>query len=89
MVRALGSFDGGENIGEGRSDDNIAIADFDHQGFEGAEKRAGLLLILIHLPIAGDYAATFGFAHLLVNASTPGSLRPPRNSRDAPPPVEM
>src|SRR5713226_2426181 len=27
-------------------------------------------------------------AHLLVRASTPGSLRPPRNSRDAPPPVE-
>src|ERR1700716_4044800 len=28
-------------------------------------------------------------AHLLVRASTPGSLRPPRNSREAPPPVEM
>src|SRR6267142_84072 len=27
--------------------------------------------------------------HLLVSASTPGSLRPPRNSREAPPPVEM
>src|SRR5216684_8911879 len=27
--------------------------------------------------------------HLLVRASTPGSLRPPRNSSDAPPPVEM
>ena len=27
--------------------------------------------------------------HLLVRASTPGSLRPPRNSREAPPPVEM
>src|SRR5207253_4061182 len=29
------------------------------------------------------------WAHLVVRASTPGSLRPPRNSRDAPPPVEM
>src|SRR5205823_9274054 len=27
--------------------------------------------------------------YLLVRASTPGSLRPPRNSREAPPPVEM
>src|SRR5580658_11290415 len=27
--------------------------------------------------------------HLLVRASTPGSLVPPRNSREAPPPVEM
>src|SRR5882762_4255859 len=27
--------------------------------------------------------------HLLVRASTPGSLRPPRNSREAPPPVEI
>src|SRR5216117_609581 len=27
--------------------------------------------------------------HLLVRASTPGSLRPPRNSSEAPPPVEM
>src|SRR5260370_29209425 len=27
--------------------------------------------------------------HLLVRASTPGSLCPPRNSREAPPPVEM
>src|SRR5579859_3845205 len=27
--------------------------------------------------------------YLLVSASTPGSLRPPRNSREAPPPVEM
>src|SRR6266436_820489 len=27
--------------------------------------------------------------HLLVKASTPGSLRPPRNSREAPPPVEI
>src|SRR6266568_54451 len=27
--------------------------------------------------------------HLLVRASSPGSLRPPRNSSDAPPPVEM
>jgi len=27
--------------------------------------------------------------HLSVRASTPGSLRPARNSRDAPPPVEI
>src|ERR1700730_14589933 len=27
--------------------------------------------------------------YLLVRASTPGSSRPPRNSREAPPPVEM
>src|SRR5205807_6224742 len=29
------------------------------------------------------------FCYLLVRASTPGSLRPPRNSGDAPPPVEI
>src|SRR6266436_1328591 len=43
---------------------------------------------------AGAGAERRGFAekkgnHLLVRASTPGSLRPPRNSSEAPPPVEM
>ena len=36
----------------------------------------------------GGYAEK-GSGHLLVRASTPGSFRPPRNSREAPPPVEM
>src|SRR5882724_563702 len=35
-----------------------------------------------------DFAEKRG-GHLLVRASTPGSLAPPRNSREAPPPVEM
>src|SRR5262245_34247984 len=36
--------------------------------------------------IRGEELLSF---YLLVRASTPGSLRPPRNSREAPPPVEM
>src|SRR6266478_9969467 len=44
--------------------------------------------------LVGASAECRGFAekrgtHLLVRASTPGSLRPPRNSREAPPPVEI
>src|SRR5229473_6535327 len=30
-----------------------------------------------------------GLIYLFVRTSTPGSLRPPRNSSEAPPPVEM
>src|SRR5258707_3962675 len=37
---------------------------------------------------SADFAKKSG-AHLSVRASTPGSLCPPRNSREAPPPVEM
>src|ERR1700757_3325815 len=87
--RTFGGFYRRRDVGERRRDYDVAIAHACHQRFERSEKHAGLRLILVHLPIAGDYPATFGCAHLLVNASTPGSLRPPRNSSDAPPPVEI
>src|SRR2546429_3439823 len=44
---------------------------------------------LIHLPIPGNRNTAFSGAHRFVSASTPGSFRPPRNSSDAPPPVEI
>src|SRR5205823_13020123 len=40
---------------------------------------------LVHLPVAGDEWNS----HMSASAATPGSVRPPRNSREAPPPVEM
>jgi len=36
-----------------------------------------------------QYEANQPLRYLFVSASTPGSFLPPKNSRDAPPPVEM
>src|SRR5271165_2892262 len=88
-LRALGGFHGGVNIREWRSDDHVAVFYSGHQRQQRGEKRARLRLIFVHLPVAGNYPASFYGAHLLVSASTPGSLRPPRYSSEAPPPVEM
>src|SRR5258705_2671641 len=51
---------------------------------------------LVHLPIACDkwdsHTVTVRLkpdTYLSVKAATPGSVRPPRNSSEAPPPVEM
>ncbi len=73
----------------GGGDDYIAIGNPGDHGDQRGEELARLRLGLIHFPVAGDNAATFCGAHLLVRASTPGSFAPPRNSREAPPPVEM
>src|SRR5208283_6098439 len=86
---AFCSLHGGGNIRERRSDDDIAVFHPRHQRKQRGKKRARLRLILVHLPVAGNYPAAFYSAHLSVSASTPGSLRPPRNSSEAPPPVEM
>src|ERR1700682_445283 len=67
-----------------------------HQRQEGGDVPARLFRRFVHLPIGDDEF----FAHkrikpksqrfyLFVNASTPGSFLPSRNSSDAPPPVEM
>src|SRR5580698_5541455 len=56
------------------------------------EKRARVRLRLVHLPIAGDHRPPLLLARahdLFVSASTPGSFSPAKNSREAPPPVEM
>src|SRR5271157_3158534 len=86
---ALGGLDGGGYIRKGRSDNDVAVFHSRHQRKKRGKKRPRLRLILVHLPVAGDYPAAFYGAHLSVSASTPGSLRPPRNSSEAPPPVEM
>src|SRR6266568_1770638 len=100
---AFCGFDGGRERGERRRNGNVAMFCVRNKREEGGEKRARLRERFVHFPIAGDYAAshvkTSGKtkdlstekkgAHLLVRASTPGSLRPLRNSMDAPPPVEM
>src|SRR5215468_7255502 len=74
---------------EWRSNHNIAIHHSRHQRVEPREKCARVRLRLIHLPVAGNHPPPFLCAHLFVKASTPGSFRPPRNSSEAPPPVEM
>src|SRR6266566_313104 len=93
-ARKLGR--GGEGC-KRRSDDDVAVRGVRDKGCEGGEKGARVRLCLVHLPVAGDDAAANRIGHLsgalearlFVSASTPGSLRPARNSSEAPPPVEM
>src|SRR5215468_2974638 len=57
-------------------------------GNECVEESTRFLNSLVHLPISSDYR-TSHFPPLSVNASTPGSFCPDKNSREAPPPVDM
>src|ERR1700751_3443145 len=72
--------------------DYVAVHCVADQRQKSCEKSARLRLRLVHLPVARHHRAAlcveFG-VHRLVSASTPGSLRPPKNSSEAPPPVEM
>src|SRR5712692_9115948 len=89
-VRAPRALDGGGDRRVRRCDDDVAMLCARGQRHKGGEERASVRLCLEHLPVAGNHATSFRSAHyLLVSASTPGSLRPARNSREAPPPVEM
>src|SRR6266849_11018132 len=90
VVRAPRALDGGGDRRVRRCDDDIAMFCARGKRHESGEKLACVGLRLEHLPVAGNDATSFRWAHYLsVSASTPGSLRPPRNSREAPPPVEM
>src|SRR5579864_8144967 len=89
-VRAARALHRHSECGVRRCNDNVAVFCAGDQGHERGEERPRLALRLEHLPVSGNDATSLRCAHyLLVSASTPGSLRPPRNSREAPPPVEM
>src|SRR5262249_25104937 len=67
-----------------------------HDALQPLDKDDRLVNGLEHLPVAGDERdshVTLGripaYPALSVSAATPGSVRPPRNSSEAPPPVEM
>ena len=85
--------------GERRRDDDVDVAHTADQGAELLDVEDGLLHRLEHLPVAGDewlahqVLADYRYrrldGYLSGSASTPGSVCPPRNSSDAPPPVEM
>src|ERR1700686_1378155 len=77
---------------------DIAIIGVRDERRKRRKKRACVGNGLIHFPIAGDHPTPHRILILLlhldafyfsVSASTPGSFRPPRNSSEAPPPVEM
>src|SRR5713101_5637958 len=89
-VRAPRALDSGGDRRVRRRDDDVATLRARGQRHKRGEERASVGLRLEHLPVAGNDATSFRWTHYLsVSASTPGSLRPPRNSREAPPPVEM
>src|SRR4029077_13958929 len=92
-VAALYCVDGRGYRCKRRRNDDIAVRCVRNARQDRREKRSCTRLRLVHLPIPCDHSATPSAArcdaHRLVSASTPGNLRPPRNSSDAPPPVEM
>ena len=51
--RALGGFDGHIKIDVGRADDDFVAGMAGDQGQEVAEEIAGLIGILVHLPVGG------------------------------------
>src|SRR5690606_15738385 len=76
--------------GERRRDDDLDVLDVPDEAAELLDEHDGLVDRLVHLPVAGDEGMPHGWrCYLSVSAATPGSTRPPRNSSDAPPPVEM
>src|SRR5687767_12827328 len=84
------TIDGGLNTSQGR--EGWTYDDIDPVINAGVQAIAklfhevdGLEVCLVHLPV-GRY---HGLSHLTSRASRPGSLRPSRNSKEAPPPVEM
>src|SRR5262249_31771967 len=85
-LAALGRFGRRRNRGEGRRDHDVRVSAIGDLRQKRGEKGAGLAERLVHLPVSGNDRTA---SHLSVSAVTPGSSRPPRNSREAPPPVEM
>src|SRR5262249_13486811 len=76
--------------GKRRRDDDLDVVDVLHSAPQLFGEHDRLLNGLEHLPVAGNegdsHRARF---HTSVRAATPGSVRPARNSSDAPPPVEI
>src|SRR5208283_1327371 len=88
-LRALCRLYRRRNVRKRWRDHHVAIAHSRHQRLHRGKECARVCLCLVHLPISRDDAATLCGAHLFVRASTPGSFVPPRNSSDAPPPVDI
>src|SRR5262249_17983429 len=89
---SLRGFHSRRNRSKRRRNDYVTMCCVADQRQKSREKGARLRLCLVHLPVPRHPPAAFGVgfgAHRLVSASTPGSFRPPKNSSEAPPPVEM
>ena len=77
---------------ERRRHDDLDVVDVLHDAAELLDEHDRLVDGLVHLPVrcdewrAHDSATSY---QLLSSASTPGNVRPARNSSEAPPPVEM
>src|SRR4029079_13398513 len=72
---------------ERRRDDDLDVLHVLHQAPEFLHVHDRVVHGLEHLPVAGDERMAHGY--LSVRAATPGNSCPPRNSSEAPPPVEM
>src|SRR5262249_3377086 len=71
---------------ERRGDHDLDVLDVLHEAPQFLRKQDGIVHRFEHLPVACDEGGSHG---LSLSAATPGSVRPPRNSSDAPPPVEI
>src|SRR5207244_1652394 len=76
----------GMHRGERRADHNLDVLHVLDEAAQLLRKEDGVVHRLVHLPVAGNERCSHG---LSLSAATPGNVRPPRNSSDAPPPVEM
>src|SRR5207344_758642 len=77
---------------ERRRDDDLRAGVRFGDAREFAHERDGLVHRLVHLPVRREHRDAHGQllgVALRWRATTPGSVRPARNSSDAPPPVEM
>src|SRR5262249_61377025 len=72
---------------ERRRDDDVDVADVLDLVLQLLHEEHRFVNGLEHLPVAGDEWESH--EALSVSAAAPCSGRPPRNSSDAPPPVEM
>src|SRR4029077_13574976 len=70
---------------ERRRDHDLDVVEILGQLAEFLDERDRLEDGLVHLPVGRDERCPHAFG----SAAPPGSSRPPRNSSDAPPPVEM
>src|SRR6185436_18979447 len=87
-VRVARRFGNGVQRGERRCNRDLDLVEILHRQLQLLDEHHRLGDGLEHLPVAGDewYAGAHDFS---ASAATPGSVSPPRNSSDAPPPVEM
>src|SRR5262249_39375825 len=88
-TRTVGFINGGRKRGEGRSDDDVAVFHVLDSGNQSIKKRARLGPRFEHFPIPRDDGPPHSPKLLSVSTSTPGSFCPDKNSKAAPPRVEI